>query len=191
MAMRVMTAAVVIVALIAAGPLRAERRLVEKSGFLSRSIWGTFAGFGFYQPDPRTNRSGAAQVMTGLRYTKPDYDDGSYHSIGYEVSASTLATATEDIFTVDAGVAFFYPPSQIFLFDHHLFWGAGIGQATVTRPRRRDEDISIGYVSGGVQARIRDWYLELFVKFIASGPDATFKPDGSVVALQGTYHFNP
>jgi hypothetical protein len=173
-----------------AGPALAEKRLMEEGGVLARSVWGTFAGFGFYTPQAPAI-TGGAQVTTGLRYIKPDREDATYHSVGYELAASSFSSSSQVIFSIDASILFYYPRTEIFSFDHHFYYGIGLGQATVTRPRRATIDVTQSTLTGGLQGRIRDWYLEAFFKGIGSVPNATFRTDGYVTAMQATYFFNP
>lgn len=168
----------------------ASRRPIEKDGFLVRPTFALLGTLGPYGPTDSGSTS-APQLGAGLRYLRPDRDDRTWHSIGVEATASTWSSSTEDIFLVDVGLLLFYPTKDTFQFDHHFFYGFGAGNAIVSRTGLTDFNSATGYLMGGLQGRIRDWYLEGRLKYVFGPRRSSFDLSGLIPQVAAVYHFDP
>src|SRR5687768_2156752 len=170
--LRLALATTLLVALVPA-PAAAYKRLVEREGFLVRPAFGLVTGFGSYSPG--SGGGAEPQLSAGLRYLRPDVDDALYHSVGFELLASTWSSSTADIFTAQASVLLFWKRTSAFTFDHHFWAGAGVGTSQVDRSGTLpDLSLATGSVEGGLQGRVRDWYLEGRLKYIFGPNSAAF-----------------
>jgi hypothetical protein len=176
-------------ALALAAPASAYRRLVEKDLRLQRPAFALIAGLGGYDPGGVSGSSGL-MLSTGLRYIRPDFDDNTWHSIGFEVGASQWSSSTADVMFITGEVLLFWPRTQVFTFDHHFFVGAGAGGAQVDRSGAADEAPAAGLIEGGLQGRVRDWYMELRGKYFFGSRRALFDLEGFAPTIAASYHFD-
>jgi hypothetical protein len=170
-------------------PAAAYRRLIEKDGRLVRPAFALVAGLGTYDP-AGDNGNGSLQLSAGLRYIRPEYDDSIWHSVGFEVAASSWQSSTADVLTGTAEVLLFWPRTPAFTFDHHFFLGAGLGMADVDQSRFTGQSLPVGLLEGGLQGRVRDWYMELRAKYLVGPRRATFDLEGFAPSLAASYHFD-
>jgi len=170
-------------------PAAAYKRLMEKNGTLVRPVFGLLAGASGYSP--ASGSSSALMLTAGLRYMAPEYDEYTFHSLGFELTMNTWSSSTADVFIVDGGVIRFFPRTHAFVFDHHFFWGAGLGEASISRSKGADltEPVAFGLV--GLQGRVRDWYLEARGKFYMTKHSSAFDLTGFSPQLMAVYHFTP
>lgn len=169
-------------------PARAFRRLVEHRDRVVRPAFAVVAGLGTYNPASASGDP-TLQLSTGLRYLRPDRDDDTWHSLGFELGVSTWASSTADILGTYGEVIYFWPRTEAFTFDHHFFAGGGLGTAAVDRAAGTALNLQMGFFEGGLQGRIRDWFLELRVKYIFGPRTGPFDIEGVAPSLSAAYHF--
>jgi hypothetical protein len=171
-----------------ARPGYAYKRLVERDDFLLRPAFGLVAGVGTYRP--ASAASGGLQLSTGIRYIRPDIDDDTWHSLGAELLVCTWSSSSEDILTLQGNVLMFWPRTTAFTFDHHFFVGAGLGTSQVDRFGSPDLNVQTANVEGGLQGRIRDWYMELHIRYLLGPRRTAYDVSGYATQLAATYHFD-
>lgn len=170
-------------------PAHASRRLVEKDGRLKRPAFALVAGIGAYDPAGSTT-GGTAQLSAGLRYVRPEYDDSIWHSIGFELGVSSWSSSTADVLMASGEVMLFWPRTAAFTFDHHFFLGAGLGNAEVDTTAFGNRSLALGLFEGGLQGRVRDWYMEARIKYFVGPRRAIFDLEGVAPSLAASYHFD-
>jgi hypothetical protein len=154
-----------------------------------RPAFAVTAGLGTYGPQSGGS-DGSLQLSAGLRYLRPDKEDETWHSLGFELGVSTWSSSTADIFTVSGEVLYFWPRTDAFTFDHHFFAGAGLGTAQVDRTRAADANLQLVIFEGGLQGRVRDWFLELRLKYLFGPRRGAFDVEGFAPSLAAAYHFD-
>lgn len=165
----------------------AYRRLLEYKDRLVKPAFAVVAGVGTYDPES-SNGSSNFQLNAGLRYLRADHDD-DYHSLGFEVGVTTWSSSSADIFGAYGEAMYFWPRTDAFSFDHHFFAGAGLGTAEVDRGVGSTLNLGMGFLEGGLQGRVRDWFLELRLKYIG-GSGGAFDVSGFAPSLSAAYHFD-
>lgn len=170
-----------------AAPAHAYRRLLEHQDRLVKPAFAVVAGVGTYDPAGSTGSSNL-QLNAGLRYLRADHDD-DYHSLGFEIGVSTWSSSSADIFGTYAEAMYFWPRTDAFSFDHHFFAGAGLGNAEVDRAVGSTLNLPMGFLEGGLQGRVRDWFMEIRLKYIG-GADGAFDIGGFAPSLSAAYHFD-
>lgn len=175
-------------ALMVPQPAAAYRRLVEYRDRVVRPAFAIIAGVGSYDPGSGSGSS-QLQLSTALRYIRPDHDDQTWHSLGFELGVSTWSSSRADILGTYAEVLYFWPRTDAFTFDHHFFAGLGVGNSQVDRAVGSTLDLGTGIFEGGLQGRIRDWFLELRLKYIFGRGTSAFDIEGFAPTLGAAYHF--
>ena len=171
-----------------AHPAAAYRRLVEHDDRLARPAFAVVAGVGTYAPASGSGNA-SLNLSAGLRYLRADKDDDTWHSLGFELGASTWSSSSADIMSTYGEVLYFWPRTEAFTFDHHFFAGAGVGLSQVDRAGTT-ADQQMGQIEGGLQGRIRDWFLELRLKYLFGPRNADFNIEGWAPSLSAAYHFD-
>lgn len=174
--------------LVGADPSLAYRRIVEVDRRLAEPVWGLVVGLGQRRPSGAGDT--ALELTTALRHVRPSYEDNRLHSIAYELGAHTFSSSQADLVTYDFGVYLYHPREDTFSFDYHWFYGAGAGITQVEQPLVDKDSVPGVYLAGGLQGRVRDFFLEAKLKVVGAR-ESDFPVSGLVVSLVGTYYFQP
>jgi hypothetical protein len=178
-----------LVAALVTSPAFAFRRLVEVKDVLVRPAFALVAGVGTYNP-AGNGGSSQLQLTTALRYLRPDRDDATWHSLGFELGISTWSSSSADILNTYGEVIYFWPRTEAFTFDHHFFAGLGLGSARVDRPAPlASQTETVGRLEAGLQGRVRDWFLELRLKYEFGPDNVPYDVTGFAPSISAAYHF--
>lgn len=177
-----------LVVLVESGAAR-PRELADSVAY-DHPVIASLVGFGPY--GPRSSELGTSLHGTlGLRYLMPEPKSEDLHATAFQGGFDVLSSGQEDIYTLFATWLAFLPRSNAFSFDHHLFYGAGVGYSSV---QRRDQDTllrpSVTFELG-LQCRIRDWFLEPTVRYILAPQRAVYDMSGWAGQVSAAYHFDP
>ena len=178
----------VLCAALAPAPASAFRRLLEYQDRIVKPAFAVVVGVGTY--NPAGGGSGSLQLSTALRYLRPDHDDETYHSLGFEIGVNTWSASSANILGTYAEAIYFWPRTDAFTFDHHFFAGAGVGNSQVDRGAAGTLNLQTGIFEGGLQGRVRDWFLELRLKYIGGPSGGAFDVNGFAPSLSAAYHFD-
>ena len=181
-------ALVLALSLVAAYPATAFRRLVEVDDRIVRPAFAIVADVGTYNP-AGGGGSSSLQLGTAIRYLRPDHDDNTYHSLGFELGVTTWSSSSADVMGTYAEVIYFWPRTEAFTFDHHFFAGAGLGSAQVDRTGFATLNEQMGQLDFGLQGRVRDWFLEARVKYLFGPRTTAYDIEGFAPAISAAYHF--
>lgn len=176
-------------ALSLAGDAVAHRRELELTRIHEHPSFAGSVGLGTYNPD--SSRSGASPNLSfGLRYITPYKDIDSLEYGAIEFSAATLFSGSEDIETYMVTSLNFFPRTRLFEFDHHFFFGAGLGTAVVARPGTNTLTLPMGSVVTGLTTRVRHFEVEGSVRLLIGPRRHVFDATGVLSQFALVYPFD-
>jgi len=165
-------------------------RIKDNSVWLEHPVYATVVGVGLYNPE--SIKSGVlAQPTLGLRYVEADKKNPGGEAFAYQLSANAVSADNGDIYGIDVEVFQFLPRASFLPFDHHFFYGAGIGSSMVQRRNNTNLLLPAFLFDVGLQSRIRDWYLEPSLQVVIGPKRSVFDISGLVSRIAVVYYFDP
>lgn len=168
---------VVAVALLACGPARAHRRELESSRLYDHPIFAVTGGLGTYDPDSSPEGT-SLTVFGGIRFVKPYEHDARHDFSSTQFTVRQLFSDAEDLTTCELSFSNYLPRTNMFTFDHHFFYGAGLGTAFVERDGQESLSLPQLTLSAGLQSRLKNFDIESSAKLVFAPRRAAYDASG-------------
>lgn len=170
----------------ACGVARADPRELELSRVHEGPSFAGVGGLSLYNP-ASSRAATSLQITAGIRYVKPYATDATYDFSGTQLTASRLSSGDERLASVEAGFYNFLPRTPLFTFDHHAFYGVGLGIAVVERSGSETLTLPLGTLCVGLQSRSRHFDIESSVKLVLGPRRREYDISGPVTQVALVY----
>jgi hypothetical protein len=180
---------VLLAAALALGPCgsaRAHPRELELSRVYEHPVFAAVGGLGVYNPDSSADGT-SLELAAGVRFIKPYERDATYDFSATQASVRHLLSDSEDLTTFELSFSNYLPRTSLFTFDHHFFYGAGLGSVIVERPGTESLSLPIGTLSFGLQSRLAHVDIESSVKLVLGPRRAVYDASGTVTQIALVY----
>jgi len=178
----------VLVVTLLCGPALAGKGSQESVHY-DRPTIVSLVGVGTY--NPYSSKAGSSpQATIGLRCLLPELKDRLLENSCVQLTANVISTDFEDLYGLQLSVLQFLQRSSTFGFDHHFFYGAGVGSTMVERRQQQDLLVPAFLFEAGLQSRIRDWHLETSLQLVIGPERGAYDISGMVTKVVVAYHFD-
>lgn len=176
----------ILLILVLASAASAHRRELALSRMYEHPAWAAVGGLGTYDPDSSAADT-SLQLALGVRFIKPRDRDSTYDfSVAQFQVARTFADG-EHIVTPEISFSNYLPATRLFDFDHHFFYGAGIGTAVVERDGQPTVALAVGTLTAGLNARLASFDIESSIKLVVSPRRHVYDASGLVPQVAIVY----
>lgn len=172
--------------LLVASAAVAHRRELEPSRLYEHPEWAAVGALGTYDPDSSIANT-SLQLALGARFIKPYMRDATYDFATFQFQIARTFADGEHIVTPEISFSNYLPRTRLFTFDHHFFYGAGLGTAVVERDGQPTVALAVGTLSAGLNARLAHFDIESSVKLVVSPRRHVYDASGLVPQVAIVY----
>ena len=169
-----------------AGVAGAHPRELELSRIDEHPYFAGFGGLSGYNPDSSPAGT-SVQLSAGVRYVKPYEQDATYDFSATQFSVARTIEHHEHLTTYQLDFFNFLPRTQLFTFDHHFFYGAGIGTVMVERSGLEELALPVATLSAGLQSRVKRFDIESSIKLVVGPQRHVYDASGTVAQVALVY----
>lgn len=177
---------VVALASVAGGVARAHQRELEVSRVHEGPSFAALGALSLYNPDSSPEGT-SLQFTAGIRYVKPYTADEKSEFSGTQLTVSRLFSDAEELVTIEVGFYNFLNRTKLLPFDHHFFYGAGLGTAVLERSGQENLTLPLGTLSFGLQSRVKHFDVESSVKLVIGPRRGVYDLSGTVTQVALVY----
>lgn len=164
---------------------RAHRRDSEPSRLYTHGVFAVTGGLGTY--DPASSDGTAPNLFGGVRFIKPYAQDATYDFSSTQFSLSRDFHDPDHVATFELSFSNYLPRTDLFTFDHHFFYGAGLATALVERTGQETLALPAGTFLAGLQSRLPGFDLESSVKLVVGPRRHVYDASGMMTQIAIVY----